>query len=61
MSRFALQLERTIIGAINKVSKGELTTSQAGINAKISRLKEMDEVAAEDMQKRYIKALKEKK
>ena len=60
---FARQLERKIIGNISKVSKGELTVKDAGIGKLITRLKEMDEATAEDLQTKYVstvKALNEK-
>jgi len=55
---FARQLERKITGKINKVSKGELTVQEAAIGKMITRLAEMDEAAAEDLQTKYVGAVK---
>ena len=55
---FARQLERKIIGKINKISKGELNVHDAGLVKMIERLDEIDEVAAEYMQKKYISTVR---
>ena len=54
-------LEKKIIGNINSVSKGKMTTSEAKINDLISRLKEVDEASAIELQDRYIKVVRELK
>lgn len=64
MSSFARQLEKKISGNISKVAKKEITVKEAGIGKMISRLKEVDEAAAEDLQAKYVstvKALNDKK
>lgn len=58
MSKFALQLEKKIKGKINAIAKGEETIKDAGVNNLISRLKEIDEASAEDLQKKYIETVK---
>jgi len=55
---FARQLERKITGSLNKISKGELTVKDAGVGKMITRLAEMDEAAAEDLQAKYIATVK---
>lgn len=55
---FARQLEKKIIGNINKISKKEITVQDAGVGKMIQRLKEMDEAAAETLQKSYISTIK---
>ena len=54
-------LEKKIIGNINSVSKGKMTAREAKINDLISRLKELDEASAIELQGRYIKVLRELK
>lgn len=55
---FARQLEKKIIGKLNKISKGEITVQEAGVGKMIQRLKGMDEAAAETLQKSYISTVK---
>jgi len=55
---FARQLERKITGKINKISKKKITVQEANVNKMITRLAEMDEAAAEDLQKKYIATVK---
>jgi hypothetical protein len=55
---FARQLERKITGKINKISKKEITVQEANVNKMITRLAEMDEAAAEELQKKYITTVK---
>ena len=58
MSKFANQLEKKIKGKINAIGKGEVSPKDAGVNSLLSRLKSLDEAAAEDLQKKYIETVK---
>lgn len=58
MSRFAIQLEKKIKGKINAIGKGEVSPKEAGVNSLISRLKDVDEAVAEELQKKYIETVK---
>jgi hypothetical protein len=58
MSKFANDLEKKIKGKINAISKGTETVKDAGVNALITKLKNLDEAAAETLQKDYIAAVK---
>jgi len=58
MSKFADQLEKRIKGKINAIAKGTETVKDAGVNTLLSRLKSLDEAAAETLQKKYIETVK---
>lgn len=58
MSKFADQLEKRIKGKINAIAKGTETVKDAGVNTLLSRLKSIDEAAAETLQKKYIETVK---
>jgi hypothetical protein len=59
MSAFGRQLEKRIKGKISGIAKGTETVKGAGVNKMIARLKVIDEAAAEELQKKYIAAVKE--
>lgn len=59
MSSFGRQLESKIIAKINAIESGKETIKDAGVNKLLSRLKEIDEAAAEELQKKYIATVKE--
>ena len=54
MSAFGRQLEKKIIGKLKAIESGKETVKDAGVNKLITRLKEVDEAAAEELQKKYI-------
>ena len=58
MSKFSNDLEKKIKGKINAITKGTETVKDAGVNALITKLKSLDEAAAEELQKDYIAAVK---
>jgi hypothetical protein len=58
MSAFGRQLEKRIKGKINAIAKGTETVKEAGVNTLLTRLKTIDEPAAEELQKKYIAAVK---
>lgn len=58
LNKFADQLEKKIKGKLNAIAKGEETVKDAGVNKLISRLKVLDEVSAEELQKKYIETVK---
>ena len=58
MSAFGRQLEKKIKGKISAIGKGDETVKDAGVNKLINRLKEIDETAAEELQKKYIATVK---
>ena len=58
MSKFSNDLEKKIKGKINAIAKGTETVKDAGVNALITKLKSLDEAAAEELQKDYIAAVK---
>ena len=58
MSDFAKQVEKKIVSKIASIENGSLQAKGSGVNDLIKRLKEMDEAAAEKMQKKYIEAVK---
>lgn len=59
MSSFGRQLESKIIAKLNAIESGRETIKDAGVNKLLSRLKEIDEAAAEELQKKYIATVKE--
>lgn len=59
MSSFSRQLESKIIAKLNAIDSGKETIKDAGVNKLLSRLKEIDEAAAEELQKKYIATVKE--
>lgn len=58
MSKFADQLEKRIKGKILAIANGKETVKDAGVNSLITRLKDFDEAAAEELQKKYIETVK---
>ena len=58
MSKLAELLEKKIKGKLNAIAKGEESVKDAGVNKLIARLKVVDEVSAEDLQKKYIETVK---
>ena len=58
MSDFAKQVEKKILGKIASIENGSLEVKNSGVNDLVKRLREMDEAAAEKMQKKYIEAVK---
>jgi hypothetical protein len=58
MSKFSDELEKKISGKINAIAKGTETAKGAGVNDLIKKLKKLDEAAAEELQKKYIVAVK---
>lgn len=58
MSVFAKQLEKKIEGKISAIARGEIQAKGSGVNDLIVRLKQVDEVSATEMQKKYIIAVK---
>lgn len=59
MSSFSRQLESKIIAKLNAIDSGKEMIKDAGVNKLLSRLKEIDEAAAEELQKKYIATVKE--
>lgn len=59
MSSFSRQLESKIIAKLNAIDSGKETIKDAGVNKLLSRLKEIDEAAAEELKKKYIATVKE--
>lgn len=58
MSGFGRQLEKKITGKINAIAAGTETVKDAGVNKLITRLKDIDEAAAEELKKKYIETVK---
>lgn len=58
MSKFADELEKKILVKINLVSSGKITAKDSGVNVLLGRLKGLDEVAAKNLQDKYIAAVK---
>jgi hypothetical protein len=58
MSALAKQLEKKILGKLNAISNGTETVKDAGVNGLLTRLKAVDEVGAELLQKKYIETVK---
>ena len=56
---FIDQLEKKIIGKIRKIKTGKETVQDSNVNSLITRLKEIDEASAEEMQGKYVEAVKE--
>jgi len=64
MSAFGKILEKKIKGKLKAIANGTETVKEAGVNKLLDRLQEIDEAAAEELQKKYIttvKSLSEKK
>lgn len=59
MSNFGKQLEKKIRGKIVAIKAGTATAKGSGVNDLLKRLKEIDEASAEDLQTKYIDAVKE--
>lgn len=58
MSNFGKQLEKKIKGKIAAIANGTQDVKGSGVNDMITKLKTIDEAAAEEMQKDYIAAVK---
>lgn len=56
---FGKQLEKKIIGKISAIKNGTKTVKDSGVNEMITKLKAIDEAAAQEMQKKYVEAVKE--
>ena len=54
MSAFGKILERKIKGKLKAIANGKETVKEAGVNKLLDRLQEIDEAAAEELQKKYI-------
>ena len=64
MSAFGRVLEKKIKGKLKAIANGTETVKDAGVNKLLDRLQEIDEAAAEELQKKYIttvQSLSEKK
>lgn len=58
MSAFGRVLEKKITGKINGIANKTTTVKEAGVGKMITRLAELDEAAAEELQKKYIETVK---
>jgi hypothetical protein len=58
MSAFGRQLEKKIKGKVNGIANKTTTVKEAGVGKMIERLGELDEAAAEELQKKYIATVK---
>ncbi len=58
MSGFGRLIEKKIRGKLTAIANGSETPKDAGVNKLILRLKEIDEAAAEELQKKYIETIK---
>lgn len=56
---FINQLEKKITGKIRKIKNGTESVKDSNVNNLIERLKELDEAAAEELQGKYVEAVKE--
>ena len=54
MSAFGKILEKKIKGKLKAIANGKETVKEAGVNKLLDRLQEIDEAAAEELQKKYI-------
>jgi len=54
MSAFGKILEKKIKGKLKAIANGTETVKEAGVNKLLDRLQEIDEAAAEELQKKYI-------
>jgi len=54
MSAFGRVLEKKIKGKLKAIANGTETVKEAGVNKLLDRLQEIDEAAAEELQKKYI-------
>jgi len=58
MSAFGRVLEKKIKGKLKAIANGKETVKEAGVNKLLDRLQEIDEAAAEELQKKYITTVK---
>ena len=58
MSRFGDQLEKKIKRKLKAIANGTETLKDAGVNKLLDKLEEIDEAAAEELQKKYIATVK---
>jgi len=58
MSTFGRVLEKKIKGKLKAIANGKETVKEAGVNKLLDRLQEIDEAAAEELQKEYITTVK---
>ena len=54
MSAFGKILEKKIKRKLKAIANGTETVKEAGVNKLLDRLQEIDEAAAEELQKKYI-------
>ncbi len=59
MSSFSKQIEKKIKGKINGIKNGTVEVKDSGVNDMLKKLKDLDEAAAEELQGKYIDAVKE--